>query len=189
MFIDSSHKTDISSLSNDHYDVERLIRHCDSPYIKFSEGDKNIVISSVKFFIRSTVDNLVVAQVGGENRFHRTYKVVFDSEYTVLQRGISLNDFMLLNAKDLLFRVFDNELPEIGAFTTPTPFGEIRLENSAECMFQLVANFEPNVLKLNEGYELLPFDSVKELPEFSVIAKTFRKTESKKKGAKVNGNF
>lgn len=163
----------ISEVSYDTYNVLSLIRLCDdvSNYVyKSEEGLKNPYFScDFKFFVRTFEDNkLLVEKESGELLFS-------PPDVLKMYDNISVNDYVLLTARDILKVIFDGaDLETICMNCLPTPFGITRTNKGFEIVMQMCYNTNSN-LAVPKGYELVPFDECG-AKCFNKIRKTIRTT-------------
>lgn len=163
---------DFTNINYDRYNLETLIKACDSPYVTLSDKKDDIVVDTVSFIVRTFKNNLLV-------HCHKTDKVVFEAfTNDNLPNGITLNDFMLVKAKQLLTTLYTSyNIKEIATSAFPVPFGIIkRVNDTKEALFQIVVNHE--ILKnLGGDYEYSPVENFKNSVDFNKAYQQFKFTK------------
>lgn len=147
-----------TTITDEKYNVDVLIKLCDSSDIVYSNIPKNdsVAVHKLMFFIRTYNNNLVVKKTVDNNLS------LFEWEPRVIPNGITFSDYMLICARDFLVnKMFVGQDPKkIAMSVIPTPFGLIQnKDRKYVAMFQLVFNHELG-LELNEDYVLSPIEDV-----------------------------
>ena len=175
VFIDTSKSPlDMSSVDTEHYSITTLLGACDSPFIVLSSSDKSgeKIIDRVSFIVRTFKGNKAVCYTETKTA---VFKCVRDLG---LPDGITLNDYMLVKAHNLLTELlYDYKPGDIALNAMPTPFGIIKNpDGTSEALFQIVVNDE--VLKnLNEGFSYVPVKDLEDNEEFNKILPQFKYTK------------
>lgn len=97
-------------------------------------------VESIEYFIRSSENNLVVADSNTDISVFS-----FDDRAFKNYSGANINDLVLLLGRDVLRYVFDAPLEVIGHNSVPTPYGVRKATedgNSLVLAFQLIVNAE-----------------------------------------------
>lgn len=178
VFIDTSGHSDfLNRVTPDKYDLEALIRACDSPNIVYSKDSKDtdtIAIHHLSAFVRTLKGNKIAKCTTGKSVFEAKIK-----EFN-LPNGVSLNDSMLFMLKDLLRNLYPTEYSKginLALNSAPTPFGLIqRADGTVEALFQLVVNHE--VLEnLNHDFVYVSVEEGKKDKNFLKAYKQFKYTK------------
>lgn len=165
-------------LVGDKYDVNSLIRLCDSGDIVFTNSPEakngQLKISEMKFFVRTDVGNFVAV--------HKNGSALFTCEPLKVPDGVTLNDYMLTCLRVFLTNEFMPDCkPEVIALSTmPTPFGAILRENGEiEVLFQLVHR-KASGIPISDKYKFVPVEEIRDSEDFKKIYKQFVITKEEK---------
>ena len=174
---------DFSDVTSDQYNLEAIIRACDSPYIVLSKGITDLdtplekAIDLVSFIVRTFKDNKLV--------YNTVFnKAVFEANLinTTLPDGVTLNDFMLISARELLTKTlypkYDTRTIALNAI--PTPFGITKRDDGThEALFQIVVNHEI-LTELNTDYSYTPVLNYENDKDFHKVYQQFKFTKEGK---------
>lgn len=180
VFIDTSGHCDfLSRVTPDKYDLEALIRACDSPNVVYSKESKDtdtVVVNHIVVFARTIKENKIV-------KCNTTGKFMFESKIAKFNfpSGVSLNDCMMFMLKDLLYCLYNESYgknPQILALNSaPTPFGIIkRADGTNESLFQLVLNHEV-LTDINHDFSYVPVEEAEKNISFHEAYKQFKFTK------------
>ena len=109
--------SEMYELTNDHYDLGALLEALNKDNVSAKPEDYHN-ITAIEYFIRTTQGNRVVASAE-ENM--TVFK--YDDRDFKNYKEATLNDLVLLLARDTLRYVFKEDLAVIGVNSCPTPFG------------------------------------------------------------------
>lgn len=174
-FEDITHSGEITARN---CNLSHLIRACNSDCVSYQKDTRGVPLADkMSFFIRTSEGNYVVVKKSDDGNC----KPLYYADLTQFDSGTSLNDCMLLCARDYLKEVFSKyPLETIGLNSIPTPFGSTLENKSVNFVFQLVVTQE-NLPDLSEGYEYVPVDDLKNRWSFHAIYKSFVYTETEVK--------
>lgn len=158
-----------SNIPSDQYDLKTLIGMCDdlnnTVWGRMSKDELNPHFCELNFFIRTYHGNKILIK-DGEFKFKSTLKC----------NGKSLNDHILLSAKEILDSIFKDASPELVCTScVPTPLGIISTDTGFEILMQICYN-ECSELKIPTGYSFIPFDQCK-CEGFDKLSKTLVRTK------------
>lgn len=162
--------------------LSRTIRMCNSPHIKLREEQENErpFTDRIAFFLRTIEGNEIVINT---HREPDNKQSLFYADLEQSVEGATLNDCVLLSARDVLRAVFPSyDLPVLGINASPTPYGSCIIENKEVHVFQLVVN--SRALKdLADGYEYAKATDLKDTRDFHIIYRNFAFTKEENKDA------
>lgn len=178
MFINTNEEAGIIEAPKGYFSCADLIRLCDNPDIVYQSGkiDRKCAVAKMYFFFRTPTQNLVVTErISGDFLFSadRVIKQLFTPD------GMTLNDFMLMCAKELLVRLYDckGTIRPLALFCMPTPFGLTDHLGYNTVVFQIVCD-KDNLPPLKSGYTYTSIDNAKDISGFETgVKKQFKKTK------------